>query len=215
LNPRAPSVRVISCAWGAFTLILISSYTANLAAFLTVQRMQTPISNAEDLSRQTEIKYGAVLGGSTQNFFKVTYYRGTTNLFKTIFTKVISLYPFCYCFLYICLKIIRIRIKNVINKKVSNIVGNKPIIRAGSLRILIVAWWFFALIMISSYTANLAAFQTVKRFHSPIETVEDLANQGTIQYGCHVFGSTISYFRVYFCPFIQSLKCCILYLSFF
>jgi len=169
LNPRAPSVRVISCAWGAFTLILISSYTANLAAFLTVQR---------------------------QNFFKVTYYRGTTNLFKTIFTKVISLYPFCYCFLYICLKIIRIRIKNVINKKVSNIVGNKPIIRAGSLRILIVAWWFFALIMISSYTANLAAFQTVKRFHSPIETVEDLANQGTIQYGCHVFGSTISYFRV-------------------
>lgn len=71
LNPRAPSVRVISGAWAAFTLIIISSYTANLAAFLTVQRMQTPIENAEDLSRQTEIKYGSVNGGSTQNFFKV------------------------------------------------------------------------------------------------------------------------------------------------
>ncbi len=210
MNPRAPSVRVISCAWGAFTLILISSYTANLAAFLTVQRMQTPISNAEDLSRQTEIKYGAVLGGSTQNFFKVTYYRGTTNLFKSIFYKS---YKSISLLLLLSLYLLKNH-QNVINKKVSNIVGNKPIIRAGSLRILIVAWWFFALIMISSYTANLAAFQTVKRFHSPIETVEDLANQGTIQYGCHVFGSTISYFRVYFCPFIQPLKCCILYLSF-
>ena len=73
LNPHAPSVRVISCAWAFFTLILISSYTANLAAFLTVQRMQTPIENVEDLARQTEIKYGSVLGGSTQNFFKVKH----------------------------------------------------------------------------------------------------------------------------------------------
>ena len=32
--------------------------------------MQSPINNAEDLSKQTEIKYGAVIGGSTQNFFK-------------------------------------------------------------------------------------------------------------------------------------------------
>ena len=71
MNPRAPSVRVISCVWAFFTLILISSYTANLAAFLTVQRLQTPIENAEDLSRQVEIKYGAIKSGSTENFFKV------------------------------------------------------------------------------------------------------------------------------------------------
>ena len=35
--------------------------------------MQTPIENADDLSRQTEIKYGPVKGGSTENFFKVIY----------------------------------------------------------------------------------------------------------------------------------------------
>jgi hypothetical protein len=71
INPIAPSVRLISCVWSFFTLILISSYTANLAAFLTVQRMQNPIENAEDLSKQTEIKYGPVRSGSTENFFKV------------------------------------------------------------------------------------------------------------------------------------------------
>ena len=73
INPRAPSVRLISCVWAFFTLIILSSYTANLAAFLTVQRMQSPIENVEDLSKQTEIKYGAVKSGSTENFFKVNF----------------------------------------------------------------------------------------------------------------------------------------------
>ncbi|CAF4512043.1 unnamed protein product, partial [Rotaria magnacalcarata] len=55
---------MISCLWGFCTLILVSSYTANLAAFLTVQRMQTPIENAEDLASQTKITYGVQRGGS-------------------------------------------------------------------------------------------------------------------------------------------------------
>ena len=33
--------------------------------------MQNPIENADDLSKQTEIKYGPVKSGSTENFFKV------------------------------------------------------------------------------------------------------------------------------------------------
>ena len=36
-------------------------------------------------------------------------------------------------------------------------------------RILTSAWWFFALILISSYTANLAAFLTVKKINTPIK----------------------------------------------
>ena len=71
VNPKSPSTRLITIVWAFFTLIIISSYTANLAAFLTVQRMQTPIENVEDLSRQTEIKYGSQKSGSTENFFKV------------------------------------------------------------------------------------------------------------------------------------------------
>ena len=45
-----------------------------LAAFLTVQRMQTPIENAEDLASQTKIAYGVQRGGSTENFFRVEYW---------------------------------------------------------------------------------------------------------------------------------------------
>ncbi|KAJ3598459.1 hypothetical protein NHX12_001969, partial [Muraenolepis orangiensis] len=40
IMPRALSTRCVSGVWWAFTLIIISSYTANLAAFLTVQRME-------------------------------------------------------------------------------------------------------------------------------------------------------------------------------
>jgi hypothetical protein len=53
-----------------FTLIIISSYTANLAAFLTVERMITPIENAEDLAKQKDIAYGTLSGGSTMTFFR-------------------------------------------------------------------------------------------------------------------------------------------------
>ena len=66
------STRLVSGIWWFFTLILIASYTANLAAFLTVERMQSPIESVEDLAKQNVIKYGALYGGSTLTFFKVT-----------------------------------------------------------------------------------------------------------------------------------------------
>ncbi|XP_030751455.1 glutamate receptor ionotropic, kainate 2-like isoform X5 [Sitophilus oryzae] len=70
LNPKATSTRIVGGIWWFFTLIIISSYTANLAAFLTVERMITPIENAEDLASQTEIPYGTLESGSTMTFFR-------------------------------------------------------------------------------------------------------------------------------------------------
>ncbi|KAB7497722.1 Glutamate receptor 4, partial [Armadillidium nasatum] len=64
------SGRVVGCVWWFFTLILISSYTANLAAFLTVERMSSPIQTADDLSRQSVIEYGMRSAGSTKQFFQ-------------------------------------------------------------------------------------------------------------------------------------------------
>ncbi|XP_063237622.1 glutamate receptor ionotropic, kainate 2 isoform X1 [Bacillus rossius redtenbacheri] len=70
LNPKATSTRIVGGIWWFFTLIIISSYTANLAAFLTVERMITPIENAADLAEQTDISYGTLEGGSTMTFFR-------------------------------------------------------------------------------------------------------------------------------------------------
>lgn len=37
------AMRIVMGSWWLFTLIVCSSYTANLAAFLTVSRMDSPI----------------------------------------------------------------------------------------------------------------------------------------------------------------------------
>ena len=62
---------MLATMWWFFTLIMISSYTANLAAFLTMDKMETPIKGVEDLAKQTKIKYGSLQGGSTSTFFQV------------------------------------------------------------------------------------------------------------------------------------------------
>ena len=72
INPRAMSTRIVGGIWWFFTLIIISSYTANLAAFLTVERMVSPIESAEDLAKQTKYAYGTIGVGSTMLFFRVS-----------------------------------------------------------------------------------------------------------------------------------------------
>lgn len=70
---RAFSTRTVASYWNFFTLIMVSSYTANLAAFLTVEQVIYPFSSAEDLAKQKKIKYGCLNSGSTLSFFKVNY----------------------------------------------------------------------------------------------------------------------------------------------
>lgn len=57
-------------------------------------------------------------------------------------------------------------------------------------------WWFFTLIMASTYTANLAAFLTSKQMESEIKDVNALASQSVVKYGCAPDGSTGAFFRV-------------------
>lgn len=74
LRFQAISAKIIGCVWWSFTLIIVSSYTANLAAFLTVERMVSPIENAEDLAAQTNIAYGTLDSGTTMTFFRVMFH---------------------------------------------------------------------------------------------------------------------------------------------
>lgn len=65
---------------------MLSSYTANLAAFLTKEQMDVSIESAEDLAKQSKIKYGAV-GGGKKNIFRFHV--------KLIFTVLPSLHNKC------------------------------------------------------------------------------------------------------------------------
>ncbi|KAI8761788.1 glutamate receptor subunit protein GluR4, partial [Biomphalaria glabrata] len=84
--PKSVSGRIVTSVWWFFTLIIISSYTANLAAFLTTQRMSGSIRSAEDLVKQTEIKYGPYRGGSTYMFFNQT----TVSLYQRMWSFMTS-----------------------------------------------------------------------------------------------------------------------------
>ncbi|WAR07407.1 GRIA3-like protein [Mya arenaria] len=145
IAPRAISTRMVACIWWFFTLIMISSYTADLAAFLTVERMVSPIESVEDLSNQ----------------------------------------QICFCS----------RFRHV---------GTELAPRGVSSRIIASVWWFFVLIFISSYTANLAAFLTVQRLVQPVQSALDLAKQSEedipdldrINYGALKSGSTRQFFEV-------------------
>ncbi|XP_049845508.1 glutamate receptor ionotropic, kainate 2-like [Schistocerca gregaria] len=72
IAPQAISTRMVAGIWWFFTLIMISSYTANLAAFLTVTRMDFPINTVQDLAKQSKIKYGTFERGSTAAFFRTS-----------------------------------------------------------------------------------------------------------------------------------------------
>ncbi|XP_055903490.1 glutamate receptor ionotropic, kainate 2-like [Eupeodes corollae] len=71
IAPKALSTRLVACVLWLFTLIVVSSYTANLAACLTIE---TPISLIDDVTdlalEKGGVKYGAKRKGSTRNFFQ-------------------------------------------------------------------------------------------------------------------------------------------------
>lgn len=80
---RSSSTRAVASIWWFFTLIMVSSYTANLAAFLTVEQVHSPISNAEDLAAAGgTVKYGAKRDGSTISFFKDAEYKTYQRMYE-------------------------------------------------------------------------------------------------------------------------------------
>ncbi|XP_065091293.1 ionotropic receptor 25a [Ochlerotatus camptorhynchus] len=68
--PKALSARTLVAAYWLFVVLMLATFTANLAAFLTVERMQTPVQSLEQLSRQSRIKYTVVKNSDTHDYFK-------------------------------------------------------------------------------------------------------------------------------------------------
>ncbi|XP_002002744.3 glutamate receptor ionotropic, kainate 2 [Drosophila mojavensis] len=67
--PRGPHMRILTGMWWFFALMMLSTYTANLAAFLTSNKWQSSINSLQDLIEQDEVKFGSMRGGSTSLFF--------------------------------------------------------------------------------------------------------------------------------------------------
>ncbi|XP_050723400.1 ionotropic receptor 25a-like [Eriocheir sinensis] len=68
--PKNLSGRLVAATWWLFGFIIIASYTANLAAFLTVSRLDTPIESLDDLSNQYKVQYAPMNGTSTMTYFE-------------------------------------------------------------------------------------------------------------------------------------------------
>ncbi|XP_016089070.1 glutamate receptor ionotropic, delta-1-like [Sinocyclocheilus grahami] len=71
------ALRIVMGSWWLFTLIVCSSYTANLAAFLTVSRMDNTIRTFQDLARQMDYSYGTVRDSAVYDYFRA---KGTNPL---------------------------------------------------------------------------------------------------------------------------------------
>ena len=90
-SPTTTSGRLVSAAWWFFSLIIISIYTANLAAFLTITNAHIPISSAADLAHQDEYDYGTVDGSQIESFFehtKINHYEKMWAYMSSPYSKV-------------------------------------------------------------------------------------------------------------------------------
>ena len=62
---RSLSSKIVAASWWMFILLIVSCYTANLAAFLTVNKIENKVNSVDDLLNQNEIQYGVVETSST------------------------------------------------------------------------------------------------------------------------------------------------------
>ena len=68
--PKNLSGRLLAATWWLFGFIIIASYTANLAAFLTITRQEKSVNSLDDLGKQFKVQYSAVRGSTNAKYFE-------------------------------------------------------------------------------------------------------------------------------------------------
>ncbi|XP_026319013.1 glutamate receptor ionotropic, kainate 2-like [Hyposmocoma kahamanoa] len=86
--PKAFGSRWVCSMWWFFAMIVCQSYIAQLSASMTSALENEPLNGVEDLPNQNKIRFGAIKGGSTLEFFK----RSKDKTYKTIY-EVMSKNP--------------------------------------------------------------------------------------------------------------------------
>ncbi|XP_050686740.1 glutamate [NMDA] receptor subunit 1-like isoform X3 [Eriocheir sinensis] len=72
-TPRGLSGRVLGIVWSGFTMIMVASYTANLAAFLVLDAPATPIAGINDPRLRNPVEnfsFATVRGSAVDMFFR-------------------------------------------------------------------------------------------------------------------------------------------------
>jgi len=69
-GPKSYSGSCLSSVYWSFTFCLVASYTANLAAYMTVVRLRVPIYSLDMLSRYSSMKYSTIEDSMTADFIK-------------------------------------------------------------------------------------------------------------------------------------------------
>uniref|UniRef100_A0ABD2WDN8 Ionotropic glutamate receptor C-terminal domain-containing protein n=1 Tax=Trichogramma kaykai TaxID=54128 RepID=A0ABD2WDN8_9HYME len=67
--PRNLSGQLVAATWWLFGFIVVASYTANLAAFLTISKFEKVIESFDDLVEQYKFSYSVVENSTTYRYF--------------------------------------------------------------------------------------------------------------------------------------------------
>ncbi|XP_043269225.1 ionotropic receptor 25a-like [Venturia canescens] len=68
--PKNLSGRLTAATWWLFGFIVLASYTANLAAFLTVSRLEQPMESLDDLYHQYKYKFGVIRDSESHQYLQ-------------------------------------------------------------------------------------------------------------------------------------------------
>ncbi len=69
--PAAVSSRIMLSAWWVFCLVIVSTFSANLIAFLAIDIYKIPFKNLYEVLFQTEFQYGILGGTAWMSMFQV------------------------------------------------------------------------------------------------------------------------------------------------
>ena len=86
-TPRSFSARVLGMVWAGFAMIIVASYTANLAAFLVLDRPDASISGIDD----SRVSLWKILFYLFHDFARFQFWYNHDNVFVISLLALISM----------------------------------------------------------------------------------------------------------------------------
>lgn len=83
-SPRPSSQRILTAGFTFFVLITVSTYTANMAAFLTKVNLDQPIESFKELADSSSIQVGTIKASATMRFLE----KSNDSMYRTIWNRI-------------------------------------------------------------------------------------------------------------------------------